>query len=98
MLMTLEENLNQPFIGSSRNKYTVVYYGSCALYMNSETYTNLQDAQKNALGYLRNIVPIGTSDCSVAIFKNKDRYSIKAWGKDINGKIFPTSDVYRDEW
>lgn len=39
--MTLEEELNQPFIGSSRNLYTVVYYGSCALYMNSETYSNL---------------------------------------------------------
>lgn len=96
--MTLEENLNQPFIGSGRNLYTVVYYGSCALYMDNEVYTNLQDAQKNALGYLRNVVPIGTSDCGVAIFKNRDRQSIKAWGKDIHGRIFSTDYFYQDEW
>lgn len=98
MFMTLEEELNQPFIGSSRNLYTVVYFGSCALYMNSETYTNLQDAQKNALSYLRNFVPIGTSDCSVAIFRNKDRHSIKAWGKDSLGKIYSTDIFFQDEW
>lgn len=98
MFMTLEEELNQPFIGSSRNLYTVVYFGSCALYMNSETYSNLQDAQKNALSYLRNSVPIGTSDCSVAIFRNRDRYSIKAWGKDCLGKIYATDIFYQDEW
>lgn len=86
--MTLEENLNQPFIGGGKNLYTIVYYGSCALYMNRETYSNLQDAQKNALGYLRNIVPIGTSDCSVAIFKNRDRNSIKAWPQRFSWKYF----------
>lgn len=96
--MTLEENLNQPFIGSKRNIYYVQYYGEPAYRWNIEVYTSLKEAEKNALNYVRNFVPVGTSGCGAAIFKKGDRHSLKAWGVDIHGKIFPTSYYYQESW
>lgn len=31
-------------------------------------------------------------------FRNKDRYSIKAWDKDSFGKIYATDIFCQDEW